>query len=159
MNEISKPSELLSIMANTSTEIDVFSDGIIKSVDEGEMNPLHVLIQLRAMEKASDRILKAIKENMLNEADKYPGTSFEFMGNKIEKAELGTKYDYSKCNHPKWNELTAEINELKKELLETESFLKAIKSPLEIFNSETGETSIITVPIKTSTYGLKVTIR
>lgn len=153
----SSPSQLLTLMASTSTQIDFFSDGVIESVKGGELNPLTVLIQLRAMEKASDRILKEIKTELLNEADKHPEKSFEFAGNEITKAEHGTKYDFTNCNYPKWNELTAEINELKKELLETESFLKAIRNPLEILQGD--EVLIITLPTKTSQSGLTVKIR
>ncbi len=99
MNQLPQsPTELLTLMASTSTQIDVFSDGVIESVQAGEINPLTVLIQLRAMAKASERILKEINSNIMTEAGKYPENEFEYQGNKITKAEHGTKYEYSKCN-------------------------------------------------------------
>lgn len=153
------PRDLLTLMASTSTQIDVFSDGVIQSVKEGEINPLTVLIQLKAMEKATERILKEIKANLLTEADKYHGNEFEYLGNKITKAEHGTKYDFSKCGDPMWNDLYREKALILDAMKERETFLKAIKAPLEVLNSETGETNLITPPTKTSSSGLNVSIR
>jgi hypothetical protein len=155
----SSPRELLTMMASTSTQIDVFSDGVIESVQGGEINPLTVLIQLKAMEKATERILKEIRPNLLTEAAKHPGNEFEYMGNKITKAEHGTKYDYSKCGDGILHYLEANFEKAEKELAERKAFLKAIKAPIELFNSETGETSAITPPTKTSTSGLNVKIK
>jgi len=70
------PLQLLTLMANTSVQIDVFSDGVIRAVQEGEANPLAVLVQLRAMAQASERILKEIDKNIMSEADKYPCSRF-----------------------------------------------------------------------------------
>ena len=155
----SSPRELLTMMASTSTQIDVFSDGVIESVQGGEINPLTVLIQLKAMEKATERILKEIRPNLLTEAAKHPGNEFEYMGNKITKVEHGTKYDFSKCGDGILHYLEANLEKAEKELSERTAFLKAIKTPIELFNSETGETSSITPPTKTSTSGLNVKIK
>lgn len=126
------PRELLTLMASTSTQIDVFSDGLIESVQRGEINPLTVLIQLRAMEQASERILKEIKPNLLKEADQYPGKEFEFAGNKVTKAEHGVKYDYSNCGDPIYQKLFESSFEANGKLKERENFLKALKQPITI---------------------------
>ncbi len=153
------PTELLTMMASTSTQVDVFSDGVIHSVQAGEINPLTVLIQLRAMERASERILKEIKENIMREADKYPGTEFEYQGNKITKAEHGTKYDYSSSNDPIYQRLFMVNEEANYQLRERENFLKAVKAPFSVLDEGTGEVSVITPPLKKSVSGLNVTIR
>lgn len=159
MNEISKPSELLGLMASTSTQIDVFSDGIIQSVKGGDLNPLHALIQLRAMEQASKRILSEIKENLLTEANKYPEKSFTFMGNEITKAEHGTKYEFSNCGDPVWEMLDQQKDSIAKSIKEREDFLKALKSPLETLDKLSGEIVTLSPPTKTSQSGLTVKIR
>lgn len=153
------PTELLTLMASTSTQIDVFSDGVIESVQAGEINPLAVLIQLRAMQKASERILKEIAPNLLTEAAKHPENEFEFMGNKITKAEHGTKYDYSVCNDPVWNQRIKIANEAKEQLSERETFLKAVKAPFTLLDEGTGEVVTIHPPTKKSTSGLNVSIK
>lgn len=155
----SSPRELLTLMASTSTQIDVFSDGVIESVQNGEINPLSVLIQLKAMEKATERILKEIKANLLAEAAKYTGNEFEYMGNKITKAEHGTKYDYSNCGDPDLKIFEDQKAILEKGIKERQEFLKALKAPLNFIHDLTGEVCILTPPNKKSTSGLNVSIK
>jgi len=149
----------LRLFASTQTSVDVFSDQIIESVKNGEVNPLEVLIQLRAFEKVSERVIKEILPNSLKEAGNYPGSAFEFNGNKIEKAELGTRYNYNVCNDPVYNRLKKVTEESLKELRARETFLKSINGSETVVDKDTGEFTTINAPLKTSTYGLKVTIR
>lgn len=153
------PRELLTMMASTSTQIDVFSDGVIESVQRGEINPLTVLVQLRAMERASGRILKEIMPNIMKEADLYPGKEFEFMGNKITKTEHGTKYDFSKCNDTEWELYDHARESAIMSMKEREAFLKTLKSPIDVLDKQSGEVITLHPPTKTSTSGLNVSIR
>lgn len=153
------PRELLTMMASTSTQIDVFSDGVIESVQRGEINPLTVLVQLRAMKQASERILKEIAPNILTEADKYPEKEFEYAGNKLTKSEHGTAYDYSQCGDPIYQKLFESAFEANGKLKERENFLKALKQPITIVDEESGEVKTIAPPTKKSTSGLNVSIR
>lgn len=160
LNELpSTPSQYLTLGPSTATNIDVFSDGVIQSVKSGELNPLTVLIQLRAMEKASGRILKEIAPNLLKEADLYPGNEFEYAGNKITKAEHGTKYDYSKCNDTDWELYDSQIKSLTTYKKEREDFLKTLKGPIDVLDKNTGEVVTLRPPTKTSTSGLNVSIK
>lgn len=147
------------MLPTTQTQIDVFSDQVIESVRQGEANPIEVLVILKAFEKAQDRIIKEIRDNFVNEASKYPEQSFEFNGAKIEKAEVGTKYNYSVCKDPIYDRRLWILEKAKAELTEREIFLKALKEPLSIVDEETGEVIKIHPPIKTSTSSLKVTIK
>ena len=153
------PTELLTLMASTSTQIDVFSDGVIESVQRGEINPLTVLIQLRAMEKASGRILKEIAPNLLKESDMYPGNEFEYLGNKITKAEHGTKYDFSVCGDPAWEQYDFDVQSATAHRKDRETFLKALKSPITTLDERSGEIVTISPPTKKSTSGLNVSIK
>lgn len=155
----SSPRELLTMMASTSTQIDVFSDGVIESVQGGEINPLTVLVQLRAMQKATERILKEIDANIMAEADKHPGQSFEYMGNTITKAEHGTKYDYANCGDPDLKMYEDQKAILEKGIKERQEFLKALKAPLNFIHDLTGEVCILTPPNKKSKSGLNVSIK
>lgn len=151
--------EYLTLAPNTQTSIDVFSDSVIESVQAGEVNPLTVLIQLRAMAKASERILKEIHDNIMTEAGKYPGTEFEFAGNKITKAEHGTRYDFTGCKDTEWELYDAQRLSVANSLKERETFLKALKTPIEVLDRHTGELVTLQPPTKKSTSGLNVSIR
>jgi len=152
------PVQLLTLMANTSTQIDVFSDGIIQAVQGGEINPLAVLVQLKAMEQATERIRKEIRPNMLIEIDKYPDT-FEYLGNKITKAEHGMKYDFSNCGDPEWEQYEHDRLSAANSLKDREAFLKSLKEPIDIIDRRTGEVVTITPPTKKSTSGINISIR
>lgn len=149
----------LRLFASTQCEVDKFSDDLIQSVKSGDVNPIELLVMLRAFEKVSDRVLKEIRENTITEANKYNGSSFKFNGNKIEKSELGTKYDFSICNDPDYNKLFKTALESSEKLKEREVFLKSLKEPITLVNRDSGEVYTIIPPLKTSTSGLKVSIK
>jgi hypothetical protein len=159
-NELpSKPIGLLNLMASTSTQIDFFSDSIIQSVKQGEESALKVHVQLIAMAKASERILKEIKDNVLTEAEKYPGADFDFLGNKITKGDVYTTYDYTVCGDPVWERRKAACDADKALLDERSAFLKALKVPLTTVDDLTGEIVMLRPPLKKSTPGIKVSIK
>lgn len=149
----------LRLFATTQSQVDVFSDQLIESVKNGEVNPIELLVVLKAFEKVSDRVLKEIKDNAITEAQKHPGTSFEWNGNKIEKSELGTTYNYSVCNDPVFNQRLQIADEATKQLKERQDFLKSLKEPLTLVDEGSGEVVKIIPPLKKSTTGLKVSIR
>lgn len=160
MNEL--PSSAIGaarMLPTTQTQIDVFSDQIIESVRQGEVNPIEVLILMKAFEKAQKRILEEIRENYVNEASKYPEPSFEFNGTKIEKAELGTMYNYAVCDDTVLERLEVDFNTAKEKLDERKKFLQALKQPLTAVDELTGEVVKINPPVKKSTSGLKVFIK
>lgn len=147
------------LLPATQTQIDVFSDQLIESVRQGEVNPLEVLVTLKAFEKMSDRVLKEIRDNFVTESEKHPERIFEFAGNKIEKAEVGTKYNYSICGDPVYNQRLKISQQAQEQLKEREDFLKTLKEPITLVDEGTGEIATIIPPSKTSTTSLKVTIR
>lgn len=153
------PVSVINLLASTSVQVDVFTDSVIQSVKQGEENPLKVLIQLKAFERATERIIKEIKENCLTEADKYPGTEFELYGNKIQKGDVKTEYDYSGCNDPELIRLEAAADDAKKKVDARKAFLKALTAPLHTLDKDTGEVITINPAVKKSTPGLKITIR
>ena len=91
------PNSVIHLMPSTADQVNKFANRVVQSVKYDGENPLWLLVQIRGMEKAFKIITEKIQENLLNEAEKYPERKFEFMGNEIEKAELATVYDYSKC--------------------------------------------------------------
>ncbi len=147
------------LLANTQTQIDVMSDQLIEAVKNGEASGIELFIFLNAFAKIAERVKKEIGENVMNEADKYPGTSFEVFGNKVEKAELGTKYDYAICGDPVYVRRKDIADKAAEQLKEREAFLKALKQPITIVDEDSGEVVMVSPPVKTSTSGIKITIR
>lgn len=160
MNEL--PSTALGVLEMFSTSrtgIDIFSDQLIQAVEEGEVNPLKIRIWLKTMEEIIERVKKETNEHQLRESEKYPERTFEYAGAKIEKAELGTKYDYSICNDPVHTHLQNIVDEADKQLKARETFLKALSEPLVLVDEGSGEVVKVLPPSKKSTTGLKVSIK
>ena len=153
------PTSLLHLLASTSQQINFFSTSIINEVKDGNESPLKVLVQLRAMEKATKEILAGIKDEIVTAAEKYPGKDFELWGNRLSKEELGTKYDYSVCGDTIYERLLTDFETAKSRLDERTEFLRALKAPMTVVDELTGEIVTIRTPLKNSTSGVKVTIR
>lgn len=146
-------------LATTQVQCDIFSDQIIQSVKSGETDPLEVLVQIRAFERAADRILKELRDNFITAANKYPGNTFELAGNKLEKAEAGVVYNYAATGDPVWSQCDAIANTAIERRKEREAFLRAVKEPVTIVDEGTGEIIKIVPPPKKSTTTIKVTIK
>jgi hypothetical protein len=136
-----------------------FSIQVINAVKNGEVNALELKAYLKAMEQIIEIVDKATRHEQLTEAEKYGEKSFEVFGCKIEKAEVGTKYDYSGSGDPIYNHRLQIFEEAKKQLDDRAAFLKALKEPLVIVDDESGEVATLRPPLKKSTDGLKFSIK
>lgn len=150
---------VLELFSTSQTGIDLFTDQIIESVNKGETNPLKVRIWIKTMETICSRLKSETESAQLIEADKFPEKSFEYAGAVITKSEQATRYDYSKCGDPIWQQRDQILLSAKNQLKEREDFLKSLKEPLNSFDDETGETFVIKPPTKKSKSGLNVSIR
>lgn len=145
-------------LATTQTQVDVFSDSIIQAVQQGEANPLEVLIQLRAMEKAIKRIIPEIKENTLREAEKY-GRNFDLLGNNLKIQETGVEYDYAATGDPVWAKLDSIANTAIDNRKKREAFLRTINGIVRVTDEDTGEEIVLKPAPKTSQTTVTVSIK
>lgn len=147
---------VLRIMPASKSEVGRFSTQIIEAVKSGDVSPLEVLVLLRALENVSETVRTAIKDNINTAADKYSEKSFNVFNARIEKAEIGTKYFYEASGDPEWAKRKFNVEAATNLLKEREAFLRALKDPMDILDSETGEVFKVVPPPKASTSGLKV---
>lgn len=145
-------------LASTQVQVDVFSDQVIESVRSGEVDPLEVLVQIRAFEKSAERIVKELRDNFVTAASKHGGP-FVLNGNKIEVSEAGVSYDYAATGDPVWSQCDAIANTAIERRKEREAFLRAIKEPVTIVDEGSGEIVKVMPPPKRSTTTVKVSIR
>lgn len=135
--------------------IEIFSRQIIQSVQNGETDPLELLAFLKTLEKIVEAVKEGTKDNIKNALDKYSEKSFDAFGVRFEKAEVGTKYDYSVCGDPIYNHRAQIAEEAAAQLKEREAFLKSLKEPINIVDDESGELARVIPPLKKSTEGVK----
>ena len=150
----------LSILELTNKEqIAIFVEKKVNDCLMGDVNPLALKTQIKLIEVAIKQIDEQTKDMQLSEAAKYSAKSFEAYNSKIEIAELGTKYDFNFCQDSVWDDLNNTMNLLKGEIKERESFLKCIKQKMTVVNEITGEVTEIHPALKSSTTGLKITLK
>lgn len=134
---------------------------IVEAIDAGELNPLDIHYQVKAMEDFIKMLTanSRYKDAVLTEGMKH-GKSFQFNGSKMEIKETGVKYDYSKCGDPNWQLLEDQISELKDKQKAVEAHLKVLSAEgIEIVSNETGEVIKMFPPVKTSTTSIAVTLK
>jgi hypothetical protein len=144
----------------TKTQLKIAADSVVSDIIENG-NALPAAEALSAMES----FVKEVKGNkqyidfVRDEIAKHGKAANTASGTKLELAEVGTKYDFSRCEDPKIIELENKINLLDSELADRKDFLKTVPlSGLLVTDEETGETYKVYPPAKTSTSSYKVTI-
>lgn len=156
MNEFpDTPMSMLRLMPSRVKEIATFSKGIIDSVKQGNASALEVLVMLRACELMAKEVIEEIKENILNEANRYNEKSIEMYGARIDKGDVKTEYLYETSGDSEWEELDAEIKSLTARKKEREEFLRAIKDPVLLVNKD-GAEEMVKPPVKRTKEGVKV---
>lgn len=139
--------------------VDMFCRQLISSVQNGEVNALELKAFLKTMELIIDRVDKETKENQVTEAMRYSEKKFSAYGCEIEQCEVSTRYDYSTCGDPIYNQRVKIAEEAKSQLDDRAAFLKALKEPLTIVDDESGEVATVRPPVKKSTSGLRITLK
>jgi hypothetical protein len=120
------------------------------------------IIQLAENLAKMDLLIKEIKDNsnykdyILNEVSKYGKSHVTASGTKLEVAEVGTKYDYSLTGDVELKELEEQKAIIEFKIKERQTFLKALKRPMEVLFAD--ELITLHPPAKTSTTSIKTTI-
>lgn len=151
------PTSLLAIMPNTKGEINNFSEMLLNGINSGEIDPLKIHVQLKAIESVIKKVNDSedYKKAIRTQSEQYGSKSFTAFGAKVELAETGTKYDFSNCNHTEYNDICNQIKALESNKRDLETTLKTIKvaTPFIIY----GEAVEVTPPTKSSTSSIKIT--
>lgn len=124
-------------------------------------NTLAIAEQVAAMEtflkevKSDERYTKAVREEVEKYGKEYKAAS----GAKIELAETGTKYDFSKCGDPILEQFEQRLSSAEEAVKQRKEFLKTVPlSGMDII-TEDGEPVKVFPPSKTSTSSFKITLK
>ena len=165
---------ILALFETNKEQRQSFIIDLMEKLENGEVDPLKVHFHVKCMDKILDEltnidetknkdgfhIAKRYKKLVLEAAEKYGQKEFQYMGAKIKVGEVGTKYDYSKCNDPEILELQKQAAELKEKIDKKTKFLQAL--PIEgvsVVNEETGETYNIYPAAKSSTTFITMSLK
>ena len=152
---------ILSLFQTDKAQRAAFVSDIIERLREGNAKPLEVHLQAKAMIEIAEALIdnKDYRDILLEEATKY-GKAFDYQNAKFSIREVGTKYDYSKCEDLTLIDLQERAERATKALKERQDFLKVVPISGVLFTDEiTGETYKIYPPSKTSTTSLVVSLK
>jgi len=124
---------VIKLFPETKEQIKTFVEKVVDAVDNGEVKPLNLDIQLKRIEEVCGQIRKQTKDQVISEATKY-GKNFSFDGAQISLQER-RQFVYS--TDPEWKSLNDKLKA-------REAILKAIPEGSSSFDEETGE--IISAP-------------
>lgn len=156
-----RATDIVALFETSKQQRQTFVTMVIDSLTNGDVDPLKLHLQVKCMED----IIAALKEDatykeQVLDAAQANGKSFEYQNAKIEIREVGTKYDYSKCDDPTYNELAQQNEATKAALKARETVLKAIPiTGMVITDEATGETNKVYPPAKSSTTSVVVTLK
>lgn len=151
----------LSLLPESKEQVQRFAESIRLSVLSGQSNPLEVLARIKAVENTIKEVLevKEIKDLARDEAEKYGERSFDYRGFRVELAEISPKYNYEGTGCPIWARLKEQADKATQALKDRETELKAMKSTQEIVDPDSGEIVKVNPPVKSSTSGLKFSLK
>ena len=129
-------------------------ESLAKRVEDGEESAINVAAKIKFFTDSLKEVSERIKPMLIDEISRYDKSekpvAYGFY--QCEVKEMGVKYDYSNCNHPRLNEVVSQIEKLDKERKEIEKFLQSVKASMAIADESTeGEMITIYPPIKKST--------
>ena len=148
---------ILSLLQTDKAQRESFANDLIQRIENGEIDPILVHLQLKCMEQVVETAIGHEKyKGLLLEAAEKHGKSFEAYNGAFSIREVGTKYDYSKCEDSVYNDLIAEKEALDKEIKERAKFLQnipesGIADPNNgnmIYRASKSSTTSVTVTIK-----------
>jgi hypothetical protein len=146
----------LKLMPTTTQQIARFSKMLIEDVQSGNVNPLELLVMLRALERISETVLDAIQSNIDTAKDNYSEKNFDVLGAKVEKSEIAVRYRYETAKDIEWERRRAAVDAAMSLLNEREEFLRTLREPMTAVDTESGEVFTISPPLKASKSGVKV---
>jgi hypothetical protein len=150
-------SNVITLRDTGKQAIEQAADSLSVAIEEGLVDPLELHVTIKAYEKVFDKVKGQLSSKAYDEALKHGGKSFDFKGAKVQVADfMGATYDYSVCNDPILVRLTEANDATKKALSDRQEMLKALKAPIEILDSETGEVCTVLPPLKKGSSGVKI---
>ena len=147
---------------SNKTEQKAMAQRFIERVTDGDVDPIAAIVQMKSLSETITTFLKdeSVKDVVIKECGKYgKGEYASFKGAEVSVKEGGVKYDYSVCHDPQWDYLNEQMQQLKAQMKERETYLHAITKPIPSIDDETGEVFTLYPAAKSSTTTFAVTFK
>lgn len=161
---------ILSLFETTKEQRTSFVQDIVQRLRDEQVDPLKVHTQVKAMEEIINSLTNRTEKTnknftlaidyhkMLLDAAEKNGKKFQMFNAEFSVKEVGTAYDWSKCEDVELIEMLAKQDELKEKIKAKQDFLKTV--PISGIDIRIGD-ELVTVypPAKSSTTSVFVTLK
>ena len=157
MNQLTPTQIVTELFQTSKAEREQFVAGIVDSIENGQVSPLKIHLQIKAMEDIIEQLKAntAYRNALLNEAEKH-GKKFEYMNAEIAIREVGTKYDYANSADEHLHELMEQKSALDTAIKNRQKMLQSLpQSGL----ADPINGNMLYPPVKTSTTSVIVTLK
>lgn len=136
--ELSSADSILALFETNKEQRLSFVNDILYQLDNGQIDPLKIHLQVKAMEEIISRLTDRKTYpatatryvDCLLTAAQLHGKAFTYQHAKFTTRETGTVYDFSNCGDSKLNDLQARFDALKADLDARKNFLKTLPLPI-----------------------------
>ena len=139
---------------STKQEQRQLAEALAQKVADGDVSPISAYVQMKSLGNVIDSFLKnkEVKDLAIAEIEKYgKGETPSFRGATMRTGETSVKYDFTVCGDPVWDELNAQLEQIKGQMSVREKYLKNIQSPKAEIDESTGEIYTLYPPARQST--------
>lgn len=151
--------ELVKIDFLQKAEIASFANKIANMAIEGDVNPLQMWVEIKAIESALEQAKKKFEDLALDEAESFGQKNFTYKGANVQVKEAGVKYNFEEVGHKRYNAIMEEIAQLKTEAKNIETIMKAHSDVWVETDTATGETYEVMPLARTSKTTLAITFK
>jgi hypothetical protein len=140
-----KAKSTLKLIAQNKQTIDSFVGALKDELEEGYIDRIWLHGSLTQLIKSLSKLKDINSDGLDIDGKEYAQDGFKFI-----KKEAGARYDFTKCNHPKWSDYYNQSKELSQKQKEIETTLKTLQSKQIIVDEETGEAFEVYPPVRSS---------
>lgn len=151
--------ELNKLINLTKLSMRQATDKLILRVMDGYLDPIDALIYVKKAQEQFKMLEEKIRPIAEDNIRLQKGEVYKRFDTEIIQKEVGVKYDFLTCNDPEWGALNTEIEVLKETIKQRESFLKNVTKPLELVNTDSGETYTINPAVRSGKLGIALSIK
>ena len=147
---------------STKQEQRQLAEALAQKVANGDVSPISAYVQMKSLGNVIDSFLKnkEVKDLAIAEIEKYgKGETPSFRGATLRTGETCARYDFTVCGDPVWDELNAQLEQIKGQISVREKYLKNIQAPKAEIDEATGEVYTLYPPARQSTTSVIVTYK
>lgn len=149
--------ELTSLLTLNKSDMTALVSDKLEQLDEGWIDTVDLFIYAKKLEYISAELVKAVKDKV--DASKFGPTGYTKYDVELVGRNSAGSWDFSNCNYTKLDIAKLEASQASERVKEQQEFLKGLKEPLELLDTDTGEVTKIFPPVKGGKLGPVATLK